>query len=91
MNRYYQVLKFKIDLINKGPKMIFYFLSLAEVPMLYPTLQHSTLDWEFLTMPSNQYCLAMGGVCQWPRGKVLYVRVFNFFFFFGKWQKNVIK
>lgn len=22
-------------------------------------------------MPSDHYCLAMDGVCQWPRGKVL--------------------
>lgn len=34
-------------------------------------MQHSTLDWEFETEQSNQYCLAMDGVCMWPRGKVL--------------------
>lgn len=49
---------------------VFWFC-FAEVPTLYPTLQHSNLDWEFQTMPSDQYCLAMDGVCQWPRGKVL--------------------
>lgn len=41
------------------------------MPVLYPVLQHSTLDWEFETVPSDRYCLAMGGVCSWPRGKVL--------------------
>lgn len=42
------------------------------MPLLYPALQHSTLDWEFETEPSNKYCLAMpDGVCSWPRGKVL--------------------
>lgn len=34
-------------------------------------MQHSTLDWEFVTERSNQYCLAMDGICSWPRGKVL--------------------
>lgn len=29
----------------------------AEIPFLYPTLQHSTLDWEFETFPSDRYCL----------------------------------
>lgn len=44
---------------------------LVEVPVLYAALQHSTLDWEFTTVPSDKYCLAMDGVCDWPRGKVL--------------------
>lgn len=42
------------------------------MPLLYPALQHSTLDWEFETEPSDRYCLAMeNGICGWPRGKVL--------------------
>lgn len=41
------------------------------MPFLYPVLQHSNLDWEFETEPSDRYCLAMDGVCSWPRGKVL--------------------
>lgn len=46
--------------------------SLSEVPLFYPALQHSTLDWEFETEPSDRYCLAMqDGICGWPRGKVL--------------------
>lgn len=47
------------------------FFRLAEVPLLYPALQHSSLDWEFETVPSDRYCLAMDGVCSFPRGKVL--------------------
>lgn len=42
-----------------------------EVPLLYPVMQHSPLDWEFRTVQSDRYCLAMDGVCSWPRGKVL--------------------
>lgn len=42
-----------------------------EIPFLFPALQHSTLDWEFETVKSDGYCLAMDGVCSWPRGKVL--------------------
>lgn len=34
-------------------------------------MQHSPLDWEFRTVQSDRYCLAMDGVCSWPRGKVL--------------------
>lgn len=44
---------------------------LIEVPLLFPALQHSTLDWEFKTVQSDRYCLAMDGICDWPRGKVL--------------------
>lgn len=47
-------------------------MNILEVPLLYPALQHSTLDWEFQTEPSDKYCLAMeDGICGWPRGKVL--------------------
>lgn len=42
-----------------------------EIPILWPAMQHSTLDWEFETVRSDRYCLAMDGVCMWPRGKVL--------------------
>lgn len=38
---------------------------------MFPAMQHSALDWEFETVPSDRYCLAMDGVCKWPRGKVL--------------------
>lgn len=47
------------------------FFVFVEVPILYPVLQHSNLDWEFETVPSDRYCLAMDGICSWPRGKVL--------------------
>lgn len=58
------------------PAMLIFFLcccliEFAEIPLLYPALQHSSLDWEFETVQSDRYCLAMDGICQWPRGKVL--------------------
>lgn len=43
----------------------------TELPILWPAIQHSALDWEYKTEPSDRYCLAMDGVCMWPRGKVL--------------------
>lgn len=55
--------------------ILFYYnlflTNISDVPFLFPALQHSELDWEFQTMQSDQYCLAMGGICSWPRGKVL--------------------
>lgn len=42
-----------------------------ELPILFPAMQHSVQDWEFETVRSDRYCLAMDGVCMWPRGKVL--------------------
>ena len=45
---------------------------LSEVPMVFPTLQLTAMDWQFKTEPSPDYCLAMKGKrCNWPRGKVL--------------------
>ncbi|XP_051160394.1 glucose dehydrogenase [FAD, quinone]-like [Leptopilina boulardi] len=45
---------------------------LSDVPLIFPTLQLSKLDWQFKTVPSSTYCLSMNGKsCNWPRGKVL--------------------
>lgn len=45
---------------------------LSEVPALFPVLQTSSIDWQFLTEPSDGYCLSMvERKCRWPRGKVL--------------------
>lgn len=45
---------------------------LSDVPVIFPTLQLSDLDWQFKTEPSPGYCLGMkDGRCNWPRGKVL--------------------
>ncbi|XP_046963854.1 glucose dehydrogenase [FAD, quinone]-like [Vanessa cardui] len=45
---------------------------LSEVPVLFPALQTSSIDWQFVTEPSSDYCLGMvDNRCKWPRGKVL--------------------
>ncbi|CAG9104640.1 unnamed protein product [Plutella xylostella] len=45
---------------------------LSEVPVLFPILQTSSIDWQFMTEPSDEYCLSMlQRKCKWPRGKVL--------------------
>ncbi|XP_053617632.1 glucose dehydrogenase [FAD, quinone]-like [Plodia interpunctella] len=45
---------------------------LADVPSIFPVLQSSSIDWQFVTEPSNEYCLSMMDYrCKWPRGKVL--------------------
>ncbi|RVE50263.1 hypothetical protein evm_005098 [Chilo suppressalis] len=45
---------------------------LSEIPVLFPVLQTSSIDWQFTTEPSDQYCLSMVDKrCKWPRGKVL--------------------
>ncbi|XP_028172920.1 glucose dehydrogenase [FAD, quinone]-like [Ostrinia furnacalis] len=45
---------------------------LSEVPVVFPILQMSSIDWQFATEPSDSYCLGMVDKrCKWPRGKVL--------------------
>ncbi|XP_063368711.1 glucose dehydrogenase [FAD, quinone]-like [Cydia amplana] len=45
---------------------------LSEVPVMFPVLQTSSIDWQFVTEPSEEYCLSMVDKrCKWPRGKVL--------------------
>lgn len=45
---------------------------LSEIPVLFPSLQISSIDWQFVTEPSDKYCLSMiDRRCRWPRGKVL--------------------
>ncbi|XP_013167513.1 PREDICTED: glucose dehydrogenase [FAD, quinone]-like [Papilio xuthus] len=45
---------------------------LADIPVLFPALQTSAIDWQFVTEPSDEYCLSMVDTrCKWPRGRVL--------------------
>ncbi|XP_034828250.1 glucose dehydrogenase [FAD, quinone]-like [Maniola hyperantus] len=45
---------------------------LSDLPILFPVLQTSSIDWQFVTEPSSDYCLSMlDNRCKWPRGKVL--------------------
>lgn len=44
----------------------------ADVPAFPPVLQRSSIDWRYLTQPSQHSCLARdGGRCNWARGKVM--------------------
>lgn len=46
--------------------------ALSEIPVLFPILQSSSLDWQFVTEPSDSSCLSMvENRCKWPRGKAL--------------------
>lgn len=45
---------------------------LSEIPIVFPTLQMTAMDWQFRTEPSSSYCRGMYDErCNWPRGKVL--------------------
>lgn len=45
---------------------------MSDIPIMFPLLQLSPLDWAFKTEPSNAYCQGMKNYqCNWPRGKVL--------------------
>lgn len=45
---------------------------LSDVPLVFPTLQLTAMDWQFKTEPSSSYCQGMNNnQCNWPRGKVL--------------------
>ncbi|XP_076652653.1 glucose dehydrogenase [FAD, quinone]-like isoform X1 [Halictus rubicundus] len=46
--------------------------TISDVPVMALNLELTSMDWQFKTEPSNEYCLAMNGKrCNWPRGKVL--------------------
>lgn len=43
----------------------------SDVPLMFPVLQLTPIDWQFKTEPSDNYCKAMRAhECNWPRGKV---------------------
>ncbi|XP_043270254.1 glucose dehydrogenase [FAD, quinone]-like [Venturia canescens] len=45
---------------------------LSDVPIVFPTLQMTDMDWQFRTERSDSYCQGMyDHRCNWPRGKVL--------------------
>nr|CAD7423168.1 unnamed protein product [Timema monikensis] len=44
----------------------------TEIPLLFPTLQGTDIDWNYKTEPQDGMCLGMeGNRCPFPRGKVL--------------------
>lgn len=67
-NRLSEVPHWNILLLEAGPDE----LALSDLPMLFPVLQITPINWKYKTEPNDNYCLAMKGRrCNWPRGKVL--------------------
>ena len=67
-SRLSEIPEWNILLIEAGPDETY----LSEIPLLFPSLQQSDLDWKFQTEKSRNFCLGMNdGRCNWPRGKVL--------------------
>ncbi|CAG9861260.1 unnamed protein product [Phyllotreta striolata] len=58
----------EVLLIEAGPDET----TLTDMPLMFPTLQLSPLDWQYKTEPGENYCLGLNeGRCNWPRGRVL--------------------
>lgn len=67
-SRLSEISEWNILLLEAGPDETY----LSDVPLVYPVLQQSDLDWKFKTEKSDKFCLAMNnGRCNWPRGRVL--------------------
>lgn len=67
-NRLSEIPDWTVLLIEAGPDEV----SVSDMPLMFPALQLSPIDWKYKTEPSDSYCLAMKeGRCNWPRGKVL--------------------
>jgi len=46
--------------------------TLSDIPLLYPSLQRTSVDWQYKTEPSRSSCLGFtGNRSNWPRGKVI--------------------
>ncbi|XP_017779927.1 PREDICTED: glucose dehydrogenase [FAD, quinone]-like isoform X2 [Nicrophorus vespilloides] len=68
-NRLSEIYDWDILLLEAGPDE---FSEISDLPIMFPSLQLSPLDWKFKTEPSDYYCLAMKNYqCNWPRAKVL--------------------
>lgn len=59
--------KSRVLLLEAGPEEP----SISSVPAFAFTAANSTYDWQFETVPQKRACLGNGGVCLWPRGKML--------------------
>ena len=67
-NRLTEITSWKVLLLEAGPDEDV----VSDLPIMFPALQQTSVDWTFQTEPNDRYCLAMkGGRCYWPRGKVL--------------------
>lgn len=57
----------KVTLLEAGPEQP----AATDIPALLSSAVGTSYDWKYVTVPQKKACLAYGGVCGWPRGKVL--------------------
>lgn len=56
-----------VGLLEAGPEEP----TVTSVPAFATSAMGTELDWRYLTEPQDNACLSTGGVCAWPRGKML--------------------
>ncbi|KAF0772820.1 glucose dehydrogenase [Aphis craccivora] len=56
-----------VTLLESGPEQP----AATDIPALLSSAIATKYDWQYSTTPQKNACLAYGGVCGWPRGKVL--------------------
>ncbi|XP_026806318.1 glucose dehydrogenase [FAD, quinone]-like isoform X1 [Rhopalosiphum maidis] len=59
--------KWTVTLLESGPEQP----AATDIPALLSSAIATKYDWQYTTAPQKNACLAYGGVCGWPRGKVL--------------------
>ncbi|KAG4075602.1 hypothetical protein HA402_003427 [Bradysia odoriphaga] len=59
--------KHNVLLIEAGPEEPIS----PSIPMFFFTALDTELDWKYETVPQKNACLSNGGVCNWPRGKMM--------------------
>ncbi|XP_045506928.1 glucose dehydrogenase [FAD, quinone]-like [Colias croceus] len=57
----------KVLLLEAGPEQP----DITLIPGLHNSLIGSNVDWGYSTEPNGKSCLAYGGRCSWPRGKMM--------------------
>ncbi|XP_072381727.1 glucose dehydrogenase [FAD, quinone]-like [Diabrotica undecimpunctata] len=67
-NRLSENTNWNILLLEAGPDEV----SITDMPLMFPVLQLSPIDWQYRTEPGTKYCLGFTDArCNWPRGRVL--------------------
>lgn len=56
-----------VTLLESGPEQP----AATDIPAFLSSAVGSKYDWKYVTVPQKNACLASGGVCGWPRGKML--------------------
>lgn len=56
-----------VALLESGPEQP----AATDIPALLSSAIGTKYDWKYTTVPQKHACLAYGGVCGWPRGKLL--------------------